>query len=40
MSKKYIKKEKIVEVNPIDKEMFDALLKVGTKIKAPSPKQK
>lgn len=40
MNKKYIKKEKIVAVNPIDKKTFDALLKVGTMIKAPTSKQK
>lgn len=38
--RKYIKKEKIIEVEPIGKKMFDALLKVGTKIKAPDPKRK
>lgn len=31
--RKYIKKEKIVEIQLIDKKMFDALIKVGTMIK-------
>jgi hypothetical protein len=36
MSKrKYVKKEKVLEIEPIDKKMFDALLKVGTKITPP-----
>lgn len=33
--RKYIKKIKIPEVKPIDKKVFDLLLKAGTKIKAP-----
>lgn len=36
MSKRqYIKKEKIPELMEVDKKMFDALLKVSTKIKLP-----
>lgn len=37
--RKYVKKEKIVEIQPIDKKMFDALLKVATKIR-PSENKK
>lgn len=33
--RKYVKKEKISDEVPIDKSMFDALLRVGTKIKPP-----
>jgi len=33
--RKYVKKEKPSDEQPIDKGMFDALLKIGTKIKVP-----
>lgn len=40
MSKrKYVKKEKVDDIQPIDKELFDKLLKIGTFIKPP-PKEK
>lgn len=33
--RKYVKKEKIIDIVPIDKNTFDALLKAGCKIKPP-----
>lgn len=35
MKRKYIKKEKIIEIRQVDKNMFDSLLKVAVKIKPP-----
>jgi hypothetical protein len=38
--RKYVKKEKIVEVTPIDQQTFDSLLKVATMIKPPKKDSK
>lgn len=38
MKRKYVKKEKIIDIQPPDKNTFDKLLKISTTIKPPNVK--